>query len=138
MPKIIQTDYWPRAMGGFQGGKILGYVTLVCGEIAAEDDAAMVDAGSAGYRYKHYPAVKIARLAVDRGIRGSGLGRNLVEFALGMAKHDISTIIGCRFVVVDAKQESVEFYKKVGFRLLDTPANHDRSEPIMFIDLLRV
>jgi GNAT superfamily N-acetyltransferase len=96
-----------KSYGVFQNGKILGYITLVCGEIASEDDVGLADVGNAEYRYKHYPAVKIARLAMDRRYRGSGLGKNLVDFALGMAKRDISTIIGCRFVVVDAKRESV-------------------------------
>jgi len=127
-----------KSYGVFRGPKIVAYITLVCGEIASEDDSAMADTGDAEYNYKHYPAVKIARLAVDKKLQKAGIGAELINFALGIAKQDISAIVGCKFVVVDAKAESVEFYEKRGFRLLDTEANKARSEPIMFIDLTKV
>ena len=84
-------------------------VTLVCGEVTAEKDIA--DQVEAEFRYQHYPAVKIARLAVDSRYRGLGFGRKLVEFAVGCTL-GISKIAGCRFVVVDAKRPSVVFYEK--------------------------
>lgn len=42
--------------------KVVGYVTLVCSQIHV--DSVPEDAGEHGY--KDYPAVKIARLAVDK------------------------------------------------------------------------
>ena len=112
---------------------VVAYVSLVCGEIAAENDNE-VELEAAQYRYDHYPAIKIARLAVRTNLRGSGLGKELVSFSLGLAD-EVSQSVGCRFVVVDAKQPSIEFYTRQGFRLLDTEENKERSEPIMFIDL---
>ena len=59
----------------------------------------------------------------------------LIDLALGIAKDRISSAAGCRFLVVDSKQDAVEFYQKRGFTLLGTQANLMRSDPILFIDL---
>lgn len=117
-------------------GKLLGYVTLVCGEVVIEDlDAPLLAADGLEYNYRHYPAVKIARLAVDTRARGQNVGTNLVDLSLAIAREEISPSVGCRFLMVDAKRDSVGFYSKLGFTLLDTPTNRERDEPVMFIDL---
>lgn len=115
--------------------KIVGYITLVSGEIATDEP--LVE-GDIGFEYSSYPAVKIARLAVHVDYAGSGIGRSMVEFALGSVKSIVCPAVGCRFVVVDAKKQSVGFYRRCGFTLLDTPDNAARPEPIMFVDLTRI
>lgn len=87
------------------------------------------------YPYSFFPAVKIARLGVDRRQQGQGLGKALVELAVGIAINHIMPQVGCRFVVVDAKRPAVVFYESVGFTLIDTKSNRDRSEPVMYLDL---
>lgn len=124
-----------KSYGVFEGDKLVGYVTLVCGQIEVDGGEPAPDVGDAQFEYKHYPAVKIARLAVDRRYRGTGLGRRLVDFSLGLARDNIASAVGCRFVVLDAKQQSVVFYEKNGFRLIDTETNRARAEPVMFLDL---
>jgi GNAT superfamily N-acetyltransferase len=124
-----------KSYGVFEGDRLVGYVTLVCGQIEVEEGEPTPDVGDAQFEYRHYPAVKIARLAVDRRYRGAGLGRHLVDFSLGLARETIASAVGCRFVVLDAKQQSVDFYLKNGFRLIDTETNRGRAEPIMFLDL---
>ena len=118
--------------------KVVAYVTLVCGEITAERDD-LADFVGADFRYEHYPAMKIARLAVTKQYRSADykFGRKLVDFSLGRSK-EVADIAGCRFVVVDAKTPSIGFYEKCGFRSLDTPENLGRSEPLMFVDLKKV
>ena len=116
-------------------GKLLGYVTLVCGEVLLEDQARPSDGDTVDYRYPHYPAVKIARLAVDRRVRSLGIGEALVNLSLGIARDFISPNVGCRFLIVDAKTASVRFYERRGFTMLDTLANRQRAEPVMFVDL---
>lgn len=119
--------------------KIVGYVTLVCGEVVArEDDVDLLEEPDPRYHYDHYPAVKIARLAVDQNMRGSGLGRALVELAVGQAKNVICPSVGCRFVVVDSKKQSTKFYENCGFTILGTAANLERQAPVMWIDLNKV
>ncbi|TMJ15483.1 MAG: GNAT family N-acetyltransferase [Alphaproteobacteria bacterium] len=116
--------------------KVLGYITLVCGEVVTGDDESLI--ADLDYRYRQYPAVKIARLAVDKSVQNEGLGRQLVDLALGIAKHEVSRSVGCRFVIVDSKRNAVKFYEKCGFTMLDTQANRDREEPVMFVDLSKV
>lgn len=114
----------------------LAYITLVCGEVEINDNHFL--GGDVDYRYRNYPAIKLARLAVDSKCRRSGLGRTLVEFALGVVKNNICPSVGCRFMFVDAKRASVEFYESCGFTLLDTEDNKARNEPVMFIDLHKI
>ncbi|RWR08490.1 GNAT family N-acetyltransferase [Paenirhodobacter populi] len=133
--KVYAEQMLAKSYGVFAGTKIVGYVTLVCGQIEVEGGEPAPDVGDAHFDYKHYPAVKIARLAVDRRYRGNGLGRHLVDFSLGLARDTIASAVGCRFVVLDAKRQSVAFYEKNGFRLIDTETNKARPEPVMFLDL---
>ncbi|MCX7360674.1 MAG: hypothetical protein NTV97_02105 [Alphaproteobacteria bacterium] len=77
----------------------------------------------------------MARLAVDRRHRTAGIGYQLVLLAIGVAKAEISPRAGCRFVAIDSKRQSVEFYRRQGFTFLDTADNHARETPIMFLDL---
>lgn len=119
--------------------RVVGYVTLVCGEVVVDDcDERLVHEPGLKYLYNHYPAIKIARLAVDRRANGLGLGRTLVNLALGRAKSIICPTVGCRFVMVDSKKDAVRFYERCGFTLLDTAANRGRDEPVMFVDLNKI
>jgi GNAT superfamily N-acetyltransferase len=119
--------------------KIVGYITLVCGEVVVDHGEAVpgVADDEVDYRYLQYPAVKIARLAVDDRVQGRGLASAFVDLALGIAKDTICPAVGCRFVVVDSKAAAVPFYERRGFTLLDTEANRRRPEPVMFVDLYK-
>lgn len=116
--------------------KIVAYVTLVCSEVVSGEDIVVAD--GLHFPYDTYPAVKIARLLVDARYRGTpskGLGRKLVNFAQGLAREEVCPAVGCRFVVVESKQDSIGFYEKCGFTLIDTPENRGRQEPVMYLDL---
>jgi GNAT superfamily N-acetyltransferase len=115
---------------------IRAYITLVCGEIEVQAGQPVVE--GVEFRYLTYPAVKIARLAVDHRFRRRGLGEALVQFALGTVKDQICPLVGCRFVVLDAKKQSVKFYLKQGLTRLDSEENRNRNQPIMFIDLRKI
>jgi len=93
------------------------------------------DVGGAHYSHDHYPAMKIGRLAVDRRYRGTGLGRRLLELGLAISRNSVASAAGCRFVVLNSKNQSIEFYQKNGFKLVETESNLARSEPLMFLDL---
>ena len=115
-----------------EGDTVRGYVSIVCGEVSAK-----IDTNDGIHFPYNYPAIKIARLAVDHRHDGAGLGRTLVKLAIGIGKEAICPSAGCRFVVVDAKRESVGFYEKCGFTLLASPDNQQNEHPMMFLDLLR-
>lgn len=116
--------------------KVQAFLTLVCGEVVTDtgDNGLIVEDGL-HYPYRQYPAVKIARLAVDKRIQKQKVGSQLVDLAIGIAKDVICPAVGCRFIVLDAKKQSVAFYERCGFTALDTDANRARDEPVMFIDL---
>lgn len=131
-----------RTYGAFNvaaDNKLLGYITLVCGEVVIEEgEKALIAEEDLRYHYHQYPAVKIARLAVDRRIREGGIGSALVDLALGIAQAYICPHVGCRFVMVDSKRQSVSWYGRRGFTLLDTEENKAREEPVMFVDLSKL
>ena len=58
------------------------------------------------------------------------------ELKIAKAKDLIAPNVGCRFLVVDAKQDAVAFYRdKMGFTLLGTVENNKNEHPVMFMDL---
>lgn len=116
--------------------KVLAYITTLCTHVAVEQfaDHAVMD----GFRYKDYPAIKLARLAVDSSLQGQGVGGQLVDFVIGLATEHVMPYTGCRFVVVDAKPQSVDFYKKKGFWPISSNAAEPEATTAMFIDLRRV
>ncbi len=135
--KVYQENSFARTYGVFVEGKIIAYVTLICGEILTETPNDVL--GENGhFEHKTFPAVKIARLAVDRRYRGRHIGEALVSFSVGVIKNAIMPHVGCRFVVVDSKKSAVAFYEKVGFTLLDTPSNKALEQPVLYLDILKV
>lgn len=115
----------------------VAFITIVCGEVETTAEHSLLDDG-VDYRYRGYPAVKLARLAVDSRYRETGVGRILVDLVLGIVKSVVCPSVGCRFMVVDSKQQSIRFYERCGFTLLDTADNRARPEPVMFIDLHKI
>lgn len=114
--------------------KVIGYVSIMCAEVALEKTYDIADKVGAD-RYDYQPSVRISRLAVIPDQQGVQLGRKLVETAIGVVLVSIVPYAGCRFLILDAKAKSIPFYKKMGFRLLDTPENAAKQTPLMFLDL---
>lgn len=67
-------------------------------------------------RYKNVAALKLAQLGVDHTVRGRGLGTLLVFDAVSLAI-ELSQRVGCRYVVLDAQPELVEWYQALGFEI---------------------
>ncbi|RZN16037.1 MAG: GNAT family N-acetyltransferase [Methanosarcinales archaeon] len=78
--------------------------------------------------------MKIARLAVDKKYERRGVGRFLLLASVGKALK-ISDEVGCRFITVDSKQNSIKFYEKSGdFKLIK--GYEKRNYPTMYFDVL--
>lgn len=116
------------------GARIHGYVSLTCNAIELEDGQKPTNPVRAN-TYPAYPAVKIVRLAVDKTIRGHGYGKQLLDFAIAHVTDKVMPNVGCRFLIVDSKQESIKFYEKSGFILVNSEDNRTAENPMMFIDL---
>lgn len=114
--------------------RVWGYLTLMCSEIKL-GNSHRVDDCEAANRYSDFPAVKIARIAVDQRIRGRGYGEAMVQFAISITKRDVMPRVGCRFLVAEAKLGAIGFYERVGFTPLDTEKNRRRPLPVVFLDL---
>jgi GNAT superfamily N-acetyltransferase len=117
--------------------RIWGYATLMCSEITLNGLKRLGE--SSNYkRYDTFPAIKLARLAVDKSLQGRGYGALLVNTAIAIAKDYIMPNVGCRFFTVDSKRDAVNFYEKIGFMLLESKENQTNQNPLMFLDLNKI
>jgi len=114
--------------------RVWAYVTLLCTHVQVEDFRQPPDV-DVRYRYRQYPALKLARLAVDSSLQGQHIGSALVDFALGLAVEQVMPHVGCRFLVLDAKPNSVSFYERKGFSHMGAVADGGQNLTAMFIDL---
>ncbi len=83
------------------------------------------------------PALRLARLAVDRRAQGRGVAKAPLRAVFALT-HRMAADMGCVGVVVDAEPEAVGFYRTLGFLELQAVAGQlgDRPEPLpMFLEL---
>ena len=82
---------------------------------------------------ENFPAIKIGRLAVNKNIQISGLGKmivnNVIEYAIKLNEN-----CACKIITVDAYSQSLGFYEKMGFEFF-TENDAKESERQMFLDL---
>ena len=94
------------------GNRAVGYYTISSAQVNSPDLPE-----ETRMRLPKYPvpAIRIGRLAIDKMMKGKGLGRELLMHSLTTIL-DISKKVGVFLVLVDAKDESaIAFYKKYGF-----------------------
>jgi len=95
-----------------RGERVVGYYTLAAGSVRREETPRRVAQGLAQYPV---PVILLARLAVDKGEQGKGLGRALLKDAILRALQ-ASDIVGSRAILTHAKDEKARaFYRKFGF-----------------------
>lgn len=91
---------------------VVGYYALTGHRLVREALPSSIGRGSP----TEIPTVLLARLALDRGHQGAGVGGALLADALGRIVVATQTV-AARFVVVDALHESAAaFYEHYGFR----------------------
>ena len=71
-------------------------------------------------------------MAVDKRYKRRGIGQNLLLWAIGKA-YEISRQIGCRYITVDAKRESIDFYLEYEFKIVKKHEN--RNFPPMYFNI---
>jgi GNAT superfamily N-acetyltransferase len=106
-------------------GRILGFATVAAGHVEIEDLPA-----TARKKLPRYPlpVLRLARLAVDQAARGQGLGRRMLQFIFELALQ-MASDYGCIGVVVDAKPDAVDFYRKYGFVSIDVLEGQSDARP---------
>lgn len=91
---------------------IVGYHTLVVGDVAYEDAPERL---AKGLPRHPVPVILLARLAVDQIWQGKGLGAALVSDAMRRTLQ-VADIVGVRALLVHAKDEEAKsFYAYLGF-----------------------
>ncbi len=109
--------------------KLLGYVTILNDSISLNAKMKQLFREK-GVNYRSLPAMKIGRLCVDERYERRGIGKLIVAFCIEKACL-LNDQISCRFITLDAKRnrdekkDSLHFYKKIGFNILD---HKDKSE----------
>ncbi len=105
--------------------RILGFATVAPGHVEIDDLPA-----AARRKLPRYPlpVLRLARLAVDDGARGQRLGNELLRFVLQLAVR-MANDFGCIGVVVDAKPDAIEFYRKYGFISVDLVQGQSDARP---------
>jgi GNAT superfamily N-acetyltransferase len=112
-------------------GKIVGYYTIVAGEVQHAQAPERVVKGMARHPI---PLLVLARLAVHTTVQGRGIGSGLLLDALGRTLH-VADVIGVRALAVHAKDDrAVAFYRHFGF----TPSPTDGRHLFMIIKDVRL
>jgi GNAT superfamily N-acetyltransferase len=92
---------------------VVGYYALAAAQVSPDDASARTLKGQP--RARAVPAILLARLAVDRGHQGSGLGRSLLQDVL-LRCVDAADAIGARILLVHAKHEAAKaWYMQYSF-----------------------
>jgi GNAT superfamily N-acetyltransferase len=78
-------------------------------------------------------AIEVAKLAVERGARGHGIGRQLVHAALkfGQARHYTKAILTSNARLTTA----IRLYESIGFRHAPVPANVPYATVDVYMEL---
>lgn len=113
--RTAQTFVWHAA-----DDRVVAYFSLAAHLVVRGELPSKIGRGSP----VSIPAVMLARLALDRGLHGSGLGGELLWDALARVR-SASDIAAARLVVVDAiSPEAASFYQHHGFTSI--PDNPNR------------
>lgn len=101
-------------------GRIIGYYTLVVGEVAYDRAGERLKKGLARHPV---PIMVLARLAVSTDMQGKGVGSGLLKDAL-MRTISAADIAGIRAMIVHAKDEAKGFYERYDFTASPTDPYH--------------
>lgn len=91
--------------------EIIGFYTLSIAQIGFEE---LSDEQLKGLPKYPIPCIRIARLVIDKRYQHNGIGSLLLKDAF-LRIVNISHHTGVYFVVADAKQQSIDFYRHYGF-----------------------
>jgi GNAT superfamily N-acetyltransferase len=106
---------------GLSGKTVIGFFTIVAGEVRHADAPARVVKGMPRYPI---PLLVLARLAVHSEWQGRGIGAGLLLDALGRTLQ-AADIVGARALAVHAKDDSAaSFYHHFGFMPSPTDKRH--------------
>ena len=106
---------------GLSGQEIIGFYTIVAGEVGHADAPERVVKGMPRHPI---PLLVLARLAVHTNWQGRRVGAGLLLDALGRTLQ-VADVVGVRALAVHAKDDqAISFYRHFGFTLSRTDPRH--------------
>lgn len=90
--------------------KLVGFISLCSDSIRLETE----EKEKEKVLYSNIPALKIARLAIDKNCQHKGFGVFLINYAVKIAS-DMRENMGIKFITVDCYEHRLSYYKKQGF-----------------------
>lgn len=109
--------------------QVVGYVVLSMDRL----DEKRTDIGVESFG--SIPALLIGYLATDIRYERRGVGRLMVNWAIKYAR-TLSSVVGCRAVLVSAEPDVVGFYERLGFAKIEKKSR-TRSSVDMYVDIKR-
>jgi len=80
---------------------------------------------------KSFPALKIGRLGIDKEYKNQGLGSKIVSNIIHEA-FDSNDRQACKLITVDAYNQSIGFYRKMGFEFLTSNDEGEDTRQMYF------
>lgn len=123
-------------------GNVIGFVSLSADSVAAprlkgEDVVKKKDSSKSVY--SNLPCILIGRLAVVSAYERRGIGTNILKWAVGLITNVVCKSVGCRYITVDPKKESLALYQKsdLGFTQMEA-IRPDKPETRYYINLYKL
>lgn len=112
----------------FHDSDLVGFVTvsMTCLSLADLREGEKVE----GVRVP-YPALLLGRLAVDKRLRGKGIGTLLCKFAIGLAV-EISNTIGCRYVALHTLPDRAGFYTQEPLNFVESSLERPDRKKLLY------
>lgn len=100
--------------------------------ISADQVERLLSRISDNKQHLHFPAVKIARLAVANAFQGQGLGKTILKRIMGQFFDQHYPAV--RFLTVDAvnRERTINFYRQMGFNFILMPYKKRQTIPMCF------
>jgi len=97
----------------FYEEKIIGFVSIAADSLKLNlDEKQTYDIHQK--KLEDIPAVKLARLAVNKTFQKQGIGTNILKWTIGYTL-ECSDKVAIRFITVDAYNDKVNFYQRFNF-----------------------
>jgi hypothetical protein len=123
-------------------GEIIGFVSLSADSVIAQrfrSEDVVRKSGSSKYVYSNLPCILIGRLAVVNAYERQGIGTNILKWAVGLITNVVCKSVGCRYITVDPKTESLALYIKSGLGFTQMEAiKAGKTETRYYINLYKL
>jgi len=123
-------------------GSVIGFVSLSADSVIAQlfkSEDLVKKKGSSKSIYSNLPCILIGRLAVVKSYERQGIGTNILKWAVGLITDVVCKSVGCRYITVDPKTESLALYIKAGLGFTQMEAiKPGKTETRYYINLYKL